>query len=392
MFYGAEIGFWAYTPATSSLRDVQYAESLGESTTTTTSYQDKTTLTFTPQANTDYIFFWSCDCIAASTTDDVYVRLYNSTDAVVMDEQHEENRTTAGTPYRTAHGIVKYSAGSSPASTTFKIQYYTETGTVTSKIKNARILAVSMVTGDQYTESLADQTTTSNTYVDGATLTFTPATSGDYLIFASCDWNHASTTDLLYLQLLDPSSASIGEMQTHQRDATNYNPWTTMVKQTLAASSQTFKIQVHRTSANTITIRNQRIFAMRLDAGITNAYYAEDRVQASTGSTSYQDDNSLTQTTNAADHLVFNVAMVNSSNSGISVACQFLDDGSTMQGVFEARQNATGGNNCYYPLFVAYKATYTGASHTWKRQYKINSAGFTAYIDEDATAVLEHTV
>lgn len=390
MFYGAEIGFWAYTEDSEVTRDIQYAESLGESTMTgagTDSYTDKTTLTFTPEANTDYILFWSCDCIALSTADDIYVRLYNSTDAVVLSEQNQENRTTGNTPYRMAHGIAKYSAGSSPASTSFKIQYRNENTAITAKIRNARILAVSKITGDEYAESLGDQAVTSNTYVDGVDLTFTPATGADYLVFASCDWNHGSTADKAFIHILNPSSTSISEMGQINRDATNYNPYTGMVKETLAASSQTYKIQIHRTSTNTITVRNQRLFAMRLSS-FANVYYAEDRTRATTTSTTYQDDNTLTQTTNAADHLVFNTAGGDGSSNGTSDYLQFLEDGAVMCGPASVRVNVTGTYANYYPSFIAYKVTLTNASHTWKRQFKTDLPA-TAGIDEDATAVLE---
>lgn len=370
-------------------RQVYYAESLGEDTTTSGTYQDKTTLTFTPDANQDYIIFWSADVIALSTADDVFTRLYNSTDAVVLSEQNQENRTTGNTPYRMAHGFAKYSAGASPASTSFKIQYYSENSSITSKIRNARILAVRVESDDEYAESLSDQTVTSNTYVDGATLTFTPPSQGDYLVFAACDWNHGSTADIAYIHLLNPSSTSIGEMRHINRDAANYNPYTTMVKENLTASSKTYKIQIHRTSTNTITVRNQRLFAMRLDT-FANTYYAEDRTRATTTSTTYQDDNSLTQTTNAADHLIFNVAGGDGSSNGTSNYLQFLEDGSTMCGPASTRVNVTGTYSNYYTSFIAYKATLTNASHTWKRQFKTDLPA-TAGIDEDATAVLEYT-
>lgn len=373
-------------------RQVYYAESLGESTVTgagSDSYQDKTTLTFVPDANQDYIIFWSADVIALSTADDLYARLYNSTDAVVLSEQNQENRTTGNTPYRMVHGFAKYSAGASPASTSFKIQYRNETTSITAKIRNARILAVRVESDDEYAESLSDQTVTSNSYVDGATLTFTPPSQGDYLVFVACDWNHGSTADIAYIHLLNPSSTSIGEMQHINRDAANYNPYTTMVKENLTASSKTYKIQIHRTSTNTITVRNQRIFAMRLDTFV-NTYYAEDRTRATTTSTSYQDDNSLTQTTNAADHLIFNVAGGDGSSNGTSNYLQFLEDGNVMAGPASVRVNVTGTYSNYYTSFIAYKATLTNASHTWKRQFKTDLPA-TAGIDEDATAVLEYT-
>jgi len=370
-------------------RQAYYAESTGESTTTSSTYQDKATLTFTPDANKDYILFWSCDCFEVSTTVSVFTRLYNSTDAVVLSEQNQENRTTTGTPYRTSHGIAKYSAGASPVSTTFKIQYHDSDGIATAKIRNARILAIRVESDDAYTESLADQTFTSNTYVDGnAVLTFTPASTGDYLVFASCDFNHGSTFDEMYIKLLDPSSASIFEMQRINRDAANYNPYTVMVKQNLTNSSKTYKLQIHRTSANTITIKNQRIFAMRLDNGFANTYYSEDRTRATSSSTSYTDDVVLTQTTNAADHLIFGNCGTDGTSNSISNQEQFLEDGSVLSGPFEARVDVSATYSDYYPHFIAYKKTLTAASHTWKHQWATASTG-TSGINDDAIAVLE---
>ena len=371
-------------------RQTYYAESLAESTTTSSTYQDKVSLTFTPDANTDYILFWSAGVIEVSTTVSVFSRLYNSTDAVVLSEQNQENRTTSGSPYRITGGMAKFSAGASPVSTTFKIQFHDSDGASTAKIKNARILAVRVDALDAYAESLSDQTSTSNTYEDGASLTFTPGSTGDYLIFATCDFNHGSTGDEMFIKLLDPDgSTSYCELQHVNRDAANYNPYFAMVKKNLTASSKTFKLQVHRTSANTITLKNQRLYAMRLDAGFANAYYAEDRTRATTTSTTFQDDNSLTQSTNAADHLIFNCAGLDGTLNSESQQCQFLEDGNVMSGPFEARVNTSATYSYYYPLFIAYKETLTAASHTWKRQFKTVTGTATAGINEDATAVLE---
>ncbi len=371
-------------------RQTYYAESLSESTVTSATYQDKVSLTFTPDPNTDYILFWSTDVIEISTAVSVFSRLYNSTDAVVLSEQNQENRTTSGSPYRFSGGIAKFSAGASPVSTTFKIQYHDSDGASTAKIRNARLLAVRVDALDAYAESLSDQAVTSNTYVDGASLTFTPATTGDYLVFATCDFNHASTADEMYIRLLDPDgTTNYCELQHINRDTANYNPYVAMVKKNLTNSSKTFKLQIHRTSANTITIKNQRLYAMRLDAGFTNSYYAEDRTRATTTSTTFQDDNSLTQSTNAADHLIFNCAGLDGTLNSESQQCQFLEGATVIQGPFEARVNTSATYSYYYPQFVAYKATLTAASHTWKRQFKTITGSATAGINEDATSVLE---
>ena len=368
-------------------RQTYYAESLGEDTTTSATYGDKATVTFTPDASSDYYLFWSCLVICDSTSEDAYTRLYNSTDAVVLAEQNQEHRTTSGTPYRASHGIAKYTSGGSPASTSFKIQYRSEVGGTSTRIKEARVLVVKAHADDEYAESLGADTTTSNSYVDTAcSLTFTPASQGDYLIFGSADAKTSSSGDVWYLKMVDSASADVGEMIGVTRDATNFNPYTVMVKQNLTAASKTFKFQFHRTAAGTITLQNQRILALRADA-FDNVYYAEDRSRATTTSTSYVTDASLTQTPEAKEHIIFNSAFVDNSTTSVSVISQFYED-STGFGEFNHRANTGETSSGQRTLFVAYRKTLPASSITWTRQHKVVS-GATSGIDEDAIAVLQ---
>lgn len=368
-------------------RQTYYAESLGEDTTTSATYGDKATVTFTPDASSDYYIFWSCLVIGDSTSEDAYTRLYNSTDAVVLAEQNQEHRTTGGTPYRASHGIAKYTSGGSPASTSFKIQYRSEVGGTSTRIKEARVLVVKAHADDEYAEYLSAETTTSNSYVDtSCALTFTPATTGDYLIFSSADLKSSSSGDNYFLKLVDPASAAIGEMSCVNRDATNFNPWATMVRQNLTNSSKTFKLQWHRTAAGTLTLQNQRILALRLDT-FDNEYYAEDRTRATTTNTSYVTDVTLTQTPQPVEHVIFAGALVDNSTTSVSTIYQFYED-STGTGEFNHRANTGETSAGQRSLFVAYRKTLPAQSISWTYQHKVVS-GATSGIDEDAIAVLQ---
>jgi hypothetical protein len=368
-------------------RSTEYNESLGEDSTTSATYQDKVAVTFTPDASSDYYLFWSCLIIGGSTSEDVFTRLYNSTDAVVLAEQNQEHRTTGGTPYRTAHGIAKFTSSGSPGSTTFKIQYASEVGGTSSFIKQARLLIVKAHADDEYAEYLTAETTTSNSYVDtSCALTFTPATTGDYLIFSSADLKSSSSGDNYFLKLLDPAGAAIGEMSCVNRDGTNFNPWTTMVRQNLTNSSKTFKLQWHRTAAGTLTLQNQRILALRLDT-FDNEYYAEDRTRATTTSTSYVTDVTLTATPEAKEHIVFNSALVDNSTTSVSTVYQFYED-STGTGEFNHRVNTGETSSGQRALFVAYRKTLPAQSISWTRQHLVIT-GATSGIDEDAISVIQ---
>lgn len=380
--------------APSVTRQVYYAESLAESSTTSSSYQDKAILTFTPDANKTYVIYFSCNCICDSTIISVFTRLQNTTDTVTYQEQRQENRTTSGAPYRASHGFGIYTAGSSPSATTFKIQYASSAIANTSRIKNARILAMRLESDDVWTEATATWTnSTSNSYDATSTVstfTFTPGSVGDYMVMAALDYNHGSTSDVGYVRLLNPASSGLREMQHINRDNGDYNPYTAVVKENLAASSQSYKIQAHRTSANTISIRNLRFVALRVSAGFVNTYYQETTtMQTTTVSASYTDFNSFTTSTQNANHVVFVTGGGGNRSNGTSSFWDYQDDGSQYQ-TLETRVNVTGASaySNYYPAFVAYTQVYSAASHTWKWEFKA-AATDTASMAEGVTAVLE---
>src|SRR3990167_446536 len=68
-------------------------------------------------------------------------------------------------------------------------------------IREAAVLVIQADSLDQFAESIATVETTSTTFQDGLTLTFTPSTIGDYLIISCADVKHSETTTNANVQL-----------------------------------------------------------------------------------------------------------------------------------------------------------------------------------------------
>ena len=170
--------------------------SLGNSSTTSTTYQDKVTLTFTPVASTNYAIFFTCLVTQSSTSSDVRVQLYNSTDAIQMYEVILTPKDT--TDQMAVTGVAIYEEGISPASTTFSLQYCRRSGS-TAKIQDAYLTAVELVGTDIFNNTLthtsitggSDGTDGDDQYQTLNTLTVPP---GDYTIVGSCAYSSDQTS------------------------------------------------------------------------------------------------------------------------------------------------------------------------------------------------------
>jgi hypothetical protein len=361
-------------------RQTHYAEALARTTTTNISYQDKTTLTFTPDASSDYWFLWSCILDQSSVTSDAKVRLQDTTGGTTLCEYNCESKDL--TDIRSFFGLAKHTSGGSPASNTWKTQFCSESGTT--GIAQSTLLALKAATGDQYAESNVESTTTSSTYSTKATLNFTPASQGDYLIIATAEVACDSLSDDIGVRLAH-SATNYGDAQIRTADTSSYVPWGTMVKLNLTASSKTFTIDFNSTNNSDIArIRNARILAIRLDT-LDNAYYAEARTRATTTNTTYVDAATLTQTPQALEHVIFGCGLLDGSSTTVSGGCQLIQDSTSLGEMFvEANSNGS-----EFPYMAFYRQTLSAVSTSWKTQYKAESSSNTAGFQESAIAVLQ---
>lgn len=361
-------------------RTTQYAEALARTTTSSATYQDKTTLTFTPEASSDYYFMHSAVLDNSTTTLDTQYRLQDTTASVTFTEINKEAKDSSD--IFAGFGLYKYTSSGSPVSTTFKLQFAAEGGTA--GIADARLWAIKANAADTFGSSDGESTDSVGTYTIKATNAFTPGTTGDYLIIAYAEVKSDDTATSVDVKLTD-ATTSWGESNVRSEDATSYIPWGTVVKaSSLTGILHTYTIQFKTASATKqVRIRNARILAFRLDA-FDNSYYAESRGRSTTTNTSVVDKTTLTQTTLAKKHVVMACGLIDDSSTTISSNWLVLEGSTISTGTWEGAVSTA-----EYPFLVVYEKTFTAASQTWKTQYFSETNSATTGISESAIVVLQ---
>jgi hypothetical protein len=361
-----------------------YAESAAESTTTSTTYQDKVTLTFTPEDGSTYLIIASWLMSNTSTSYQVKAKLTRTTGtAKDFNELIYQPKSTLDNISGGAIGIDSF--GTSPGPQTYKIQFCTSNASGTAKIKEARIFAIKLNSLDAYAQAEDRTTTTSTSWQDKTTLTFTPPTQDDYLILAYATADGSSTSYDFKVQLtIDGTAYSTVNIRTV--NSANRYPWAVSKVVNLTAASHTIKIQYCSASTSgTAGIAHARIVALNLSR-FQNLYYAEDEARTTTTSTTYVDKLSLTQTPPAGDYLILGVAGLDEASTSYNAYAQMVRDTSSY-GEMSIRPNSSSAQGHLY--FSMKKETLSGASTTWKIQYETSSSSYAAGIKDARIAVLQ---
>jgi hypothetical protein len=369
-------------------RQAFYAESLAESSTTNQDWVDKCTCTFTPDANSTYwvMASWSHTSDATASTDRSQTQVIAVEAAVTFGEgDMRAHELTSPQDWINAFIIGKLTFGAAPAQQNVKIQY-TLYGSLQTRIRGARILVLKADATDQMVESTAWSSTTSTTYQTKATLTWTPASAGDYLIIAAAGIASDVNGDATYAQLNYVTGSQIfGDKIWYCVDGWDVAPFCAMAKLNLANASQTFRLQYKTGTASVLAwIGFARILALRLDA-FDNAYFASNYGVQATTSASYQDALTLTQTPQAVDHAIIAIGAYNPVSTTISGYAQALQGATSLSEVVKESQNTAG----YQYLGIISKQTLAAQSTTWKWQTRAETAGTTVNADELAIAVLQ---
>lgn len=389
IFARATGGFTTGTPSPAgSIREIHYAESRGESTTTSSSDQDKVTLTFTPTASSDYFILGCAQCITNSITADWRCKLVNTTAATTYNQVNTEP-SEANDEYVSFMGIGKETIGGSPSSTTWKIQYSDENGNTT-KIKQAAILAIKAGANDQYAESLGSTATTNpmNVYATKVTLNFTPPTTGNYTFFWCCEMNTADTDFPPFNAKLVIDGTDYDENIRKSKETTAWETMGGMIPGVnLTNSSKTITLQFRGNggSLDICNIRNAKILALRED-DFSVAQTVLQRTRQTLTSSTYGDvaSSSITYSTAAAEHILFGHCLLDNNSTSVSGYAQLLEDSTTLVESIE-EPSATADRVC---VFTIYSTTYSASSKTWKWQHRNEAAG-TVGTDELAIALFQ---
>ncbi|MBP6914336.1 hypothetical protein KBB74_02490 [Candidatus Parcubacteria bacterium] len=375
------------TLAATEDRQNYYAESTGVSTyNTNTNYQDKTTLSFTPDDNSTYLIIASWLMNENSGSYAVQGKLTRTT-GTAKDFNELIYQPKDATDYIAGGAIGFDTFGSSPGSQTYKIQYKTSSTSGTASIKEAKIIAIKLNSSDKYAEQETRTTSSSKRPVDKTTLTFTPDSAGDYIVIATATGDGQSASYDFDIQL-DIDGTSYSSVNVEPAYTANRYLWGAVKRINLTAASHTIKIQYNAESSATgrnAGIAHARIVALRADL-FNNNYYAESENRVTTTSTSYQDKTTLTQTPLAQDHLIIGSANVDGSSSSYESYVQLIKS-TTSYGemLMETKDATTQG----YPYFAIKKETLANSSTTWKVQYMSENSSNTAGIKDARISVIE---
>jgi len=340
--------------------DFRFGESLGESSwNTNTEYQDKVVLTFTPSVSADYILIATAEvqgnCISPP---DVKARLY--IDASTCQELiYRVKDITDWYPFCALKRV------NLPASSqTLKIQYAISETTATAKIRNARLYAFSL--SGQYAESEAESSWNTNiNWQDKVALTFTPSTSGDYLIIATANLGGSSTDYSTLIQFLKDGIVQVGPTRETSASEARYT-FGVMRKMNLDATSHTFKIQYKtENTLNTAYISYAHIVAIRLDQFSNNYYTASEGESGPAAANTWYTKVTNTYTAQAADHLIIGSILYKAGSTSRSIGVKLLQGAAVDQSLLVEHKDSTDYEGC----FMMAKASLSAGSVTDKIQY-----------------------
>ncbi len=370
-------------------RQAFYAESLAESTTTSSAEQDKCVLTFTPTANSTWwvIASWSHGCDAGSDDHRSLTALYHvQSDTSFSDGAMRAHELTSPPDYVNHFALGRIDAGSTPEPQTVKILYRSYAAGDTTRIRDARILVLKADADDRMAEVAPLASTTAQTWQTAVTLGWTPAAAGDHLIIAAaqlaCNTNGAAAI----AQLNDVGGSAVyGGKPWYCVDDWDAQPFCAMARRSLAATPQTFRLEWKTATASVAAyIANARLLALRLDR-FANAQVVTSPSEPSTTSVTDQDVLTLTRTPQPVEHAVIAIGAFNPASTTVSGYAQLRQGATTLSQVVKESQNVAG----YQYLGVVSRQVLTATSTTWAWQIRAEIAGTTVNAAGLAIAVLQ---
>jgi hypothetical protein len=365
-----------------------YVESLGESSTTSSDWQNKLSLSFTPDANCDYFVIASAVFTNSSGTNDHvgWVSLYHAeADVVLIDEGMQRQEASSPQDYVSFFGIAKLSFGASPGEQSLYIFYNSSHAGDTAKIKDVRVLVIKADAADQYAESLSGDSTSSTSWQTKTTLTFTPASTGDYLVIANAKIASDSNLAAMRARLNYVSGAlTWGDKVWYCKDDWDNQPFAAMEKLNLSNASKTFQLEYRSESGTLCYIEFARILALRLDK-FDNAYFASNHSVQNTTQATDQDFLTLTATPLALQHAIIAVGSYNTVSTTVSAYFNVAKDGGNLTELNREAPNTAG----WQHVGLAQRDTLAAASTTWKWRARAETAGTAVNVGNLAIAVLQ---
>jgi hypothetical protein len=338
--------------------EIRYQESLGISLTTSTTYQDKVSISLTPQITADFVIIAAAEVKGSSTSYQARAQLIvNAT--TCQELRYRVKDTTDWYPFS---GLKRMTL---VANTNYavNIQFCSSNAGATASIRNARIIILSLQS--EYAESENLSSTSSTSWQDKTNLAFTPPIGGDYLIIATVNYRGSSTTRDTKIQLIQDGTIvhadTLGRPQSGATD--EFYSFGVMRKVTLDTSLHNFKIQ-YCTSGTSATADTKYAHIVAIGTSqFDNVYYNESESESSPAASGvWYDKVTNTYTAVSGDHLIIGSILYKSGSTSNSVGLNFTTDSTSRQQALVEHRASTD----YESAFFMTRQTLTAGSKTDK--------------------------
>lgn len=239
-----------------------------------TNYNEKVSLTFTPNANKTYAIFWSAVVSGSSITNFNNVRLQKTTGTAATFQQFEIDRDDL-IEEMSVTDFALYTAPASPIQESFAVEGRTSVGTDTIFLSDTHITALELTVDDIFTSASASTSTDSNTY---SSVNSIEVGAGDWYVLASAGVNVNTATigsrGLIGVRIHDGTNTYMEHDSWYSENAANWTPYWGIASVS-PASTTTYNLQFRDNSAGTTSLRYRKLLALK-KSGFYESFYAVD--------------------------------------------------------------------------------------------------------------------
>ena len=319
-------------------RQVYYSAVDTANSTTSTTWQTQTGITFTPDANKAYLIMGQIQYANGSSF--VGAAQFRLNDGTTDFQSFELSGRNDGTNYWSNLMLAIYPSTGSPSSKTYNLQYRSSSGSTAAKIKNARIIAIRLESDDQYGETLGTAATSSSSWTDRVTVTNSASGTNDFICIGAAEFLHTSAGvsyggGKMVLNGTDYSLGAVGDS-----GSIGYQGWSG-VWQVSLANSNTAKTAYRSQNGNSVTIRNARMVILK-SSNFPAVFFSGQQTRQTRANTAYADALSYAPTLNGtADYLVLGTIIRDYSNTSDIGYTQMRDAGSVLMEDYNRNSDST---------------------------------------------------
>lgn len=359
------------------------ASAAARTTTTSDTPQVKVQLQFTPDANSTYfILAFAIYDGTGTTSDGVYADLYHADSTTIIGaSDHSPLATSDRNPF---FAMARLQAGASPTQQTYQIRWNSWAGGAAG-CSDALIVAIKADAADQWAESLANATSISTTPAAKVSLSFTPASAGEYVILGAASLGLNGASQQHGVEIWDGGTSYSKVDGFRPRWSDDSVQYAGLVKTDSLSGAQSWSLRHwSKVSGTTVDIRNATLLALRADA-FEAVLGARNATAATVSGTTPTTHSSVTGTVASVAHLVLGWSQIGATTTGAGR----MTAGGTALTADEAKDDAGAQARGWQFGYMALDTPASAGSRAYALQHWRTGASGGQTTDESSIAVLQ---